>query len=91
MKPPAETIAKATTDLIQPGEVLFIATDERKKEFFDVFTHEHRYVRTLGVVVVVAGLRGSVCGVCMRTCVVTVVHACVSVCHSFLRCFLQRV
>ncbi|CAN0234575.1 unnamed protein product, partial [Ectocarpus sp. 13 AM-2016] len=41
MKPPAETIAEATNDLIQPGEVLFIATDERKKEFFDVFTHEH--------------------------------------------------
>ncbi|CAB1100152.1 unnamed protein product [Ectocarpus sp. CCAP 1310/34] len=42
MKPPAETIAAATKDLIQPGEVLFIATDERKKEFFDVFTYEHR-------------------------------------------------
>lgn len=42
MKPPAETIAEATKDLIQPGEVLFIATDERKKEFFNVFTQNHR-------------------------------------------------
>eukprot|EP00903_Cladosiphon_okamuranus_P020412 g18732.t1 len=42
MKPPAETIFEATKDLRQPGEVLFIATDERKKNFFDIFAAHHQ-------------------------------------------------
>ncbi|CAN0257201.1 unnamed protein product, partial [Laminaria digitata] len=42
MKPPASTILGATVDLINPGEVLYIATDERDKSFFDPFLEDHR-------------------------------------------------
>eukprot|EP00752_Nemacystus_decipiens_P006283 g5664.t1 len=42
MKPAADVIKAATVDLVRPGEVLFIATDERKKEFFDVIAEDHQ-------------------------------------------------
>lgn len=42
MKPEAPTIVEATSDLVMPGEVLYIATDERDKSFFDPFREDHR-------------------------------------------------
>ena len=42
MKPPATTILNATTGVVKPGEVLYIATDERDKSFFDPFRDDHR-------------------------------------------------
>ncbi len=42
MKPPAETIQQATADLIRPGEVLYIATDEKNKQFFDPLAEDRR-------------------------------------------------
>lgn len=44
MKPPAETILNATATLLLPKEVLYIATDERDKSFFNPFTQDHRQV-----------------------------------------------
>lgn len=42
MKPEASVIVKATERLRTKDEVLFIATDEKNKAFFDPFRKDHK-------------------------------------------------